>query len=135
MAISLWERVLERGEESVNLLTRLGDAYRRVGNMAAAEATFRKNLDSCYDKFSLLGLAKVHAVRGNIDEAVNCYRKLIEREVEEGWYFSGIASQLMEHQRQSDAVNLYKIACELQQNNQEACRKLSDEAKKLEIPV
>jgi tetratricopeptide (TPR) repeat protein len=135
MAISLWEKILERDRGTVNMLTRLADAYRSTGNLDAAETTYRKNLENSYDKFSLLGLAKLYAVRGEPEEVVRCYRELVAREEEDGWFFGEITAQLIEHQRGQDAVRLYQVARELQRDNQEVCRKLAEQAEKYQLPV
>ena len=107
------------------MFTRLGDAYRNDGSLIAAESTYRKSLDNGYDKFSLLGLAKVHAIRGELNEVVSCYRQLMANQHENGWFFGEIASQLIEHRQQSDAATFYRAACELHQDNQEVCRELA----------
>jgi len=131
MAISLWEQVLERSQGNADLFSRLGDAYRNIGNLVAAESNYRKALDNDYDKFSLLGLTKVHAIRGEINEMVRCYRQLMANEQENGWFWSGIASQLIEHRQHSDAASFYRVACELHQGNQDVFRELTKQAEKL----
>jgi tetratricopeptide (TPR) repeat protein len=131
VAISLWEQVLERSEGNVDLLARLGDAYRNIGNLVAAESNYRKALDKGYDKFSLLGLAKVHAIRGEVNEMEGCYRQLMANEQENGRFFGEITSQLIEHRQQSDAASFYRTACELHQDNQDVFQKLANRAEEL----
>ena len=117
------------------MLTRLADAYLSVGNLAAAESTYRKNLDDGYDKFSLLGLAKVHAVRSETTEVVHCYRQLIANEGESGRFFGEIVSKMIEYKWESDAISLYQVACEMQKNNLEVCQNLAIQAKKFNLPL
>ena len=131
MAISLWEKVLELSEGNADLFTRLGDAYRNTGDTAAAEASYRKALDKGDDKFGLLGLARLHAVRGELDQVTLCYRRLARHEDETGWFFGEIAAQLTAHRQRSDVENFYLVACELQQGNQGVARGLARQAEKL----
>ena len=113
------------------MFTRLGDAYRNIGDLVAAETNYRQALDKGDRKYGLLGLARVHAIRGELDEVVICYRQLVVNDEEDGWLFGEIAAQLIAHRKQSDAESFYRIACELQQDKQNVLRELALHAEKL----
>ncbi len=132
-AISLWEKIPER-ERNVDLLTRLADAYRSIGNLAAAEGYYRKNLDNNYDKFSLMGLAKVYTVRGEINEVTNCYRQLVTKEKEDGHFFAEIALHMIKCNRQNEVLSFYKTACALQKSDQDICKKLANHLEEFKLP-
>ena len=117
------------------MFTRLADAYRSIGQLAAAEAFYRKSLSVGYDKFSLFGLSKLYAVCGETNEVVRCYRQLVTNEEEDGRFFGAIASRMIEHNRHSDALSFYQAAYELQKNNQDISQKLAIQAEKLQLQL
>jgi tetratricopeptide (TPR) repeat protein len=132
-AITLWERILERDFGTINMLTRLADAYRNTGNLVAAEKTYRANLETGYDKFSMLGLGKLHAMRGEGEHALRCYQTLVAREGDHGWFFQEIAKLLVEHGWMPEATAFYRSACELQQPTPALKHKLTELAEQLQL--
>jgi hypothetical protein len=73
----------------------------------------------------------VHAIRGELDEVVICYRQLVVNDEEDGWLFGEIAALLIAHRKQSDAESFYRIACELQRDKQDVLREMAIHAEKL----
>ena len=113
------------------MFTRLGDAYRNIGDLVAAETNYRQALDKGDGKYGLLGLARMHAIRGELEEVVLCYRQFVASDEEEGWFFGEIAAQLIAHRKQSDAESFYRITCELRQDKQNVLRERALHAEKL----
>ena len=109
-AIEFWERILETEPGTVSMLTRLGDAYRNIGNLAGAETSYRQSLESGYDKFGMLGLAKLYAIRGEISEARMCYEELLKREEEDGMLFRTILSQVDRSRQAEFSREFYSAA-------------------------
>ena len=90
------------------MLTRLADAYRKMERFDEAEKIYLQNLEQGYDKFSLLGLAKLHATRNEMNEMIRCYRELVTKEEEDGWFFSEIATKLLDNSQFQEAAQLYQ---------------------------
>lgn len=134
-AITLWERILEHDEGTVNMLTRLADAYRATGNFGAAEKTYRQNMEKGYDKFSLLGLAKLHALRGEGEEALSCYQTLVGREGEDGWFFQELAKIMVENAWGKEAAAFYRGVRTLHRGNPSLLQKLTELAEPLQLPL
>ncbi|MFZ1375473.1 MAG: tetratricopeptide repeat protein [Geothrix sp.] len=78
-AAPYWDEMLKADGANKQVLCRAGDCYARLGNLTGAEALFRRALDQGYDRSALLGLARVHGLRGASADAVRCYEVILAR--------------------------------------------------------
>lgn len=74
----LWEAVLEREPNNQNVLSRLGDAWLRMGDEAHGERFYRRSLAIGFDPWSMLGLASVLRRKGQLSEAAVCCQRVVE---------------------------------------------------------
>ncbi len=82
-AVQVWEKVTVKHAGTVNMMARLGDAYRNIGQYDDAERSYNTNLAEGYHKFSLAGMIKLYALQGRIVEACQRYDELLRNEKEE----------------------------------------------------
>lgn len=82
-AVELWEKIQEKNSGTANMLSRLGDAYRNLGQFSDAERTYQKNLKVGYNKFSLVGLIKLHSLQSHLQETCDYYDTLLQNEAGE----------------------------------------------------
>lgn len=81
-AIENWEMILQHHEGTTGMLSRLGDAYRNIGNLEIAEKYYHRVLDNGYDRYALLGMAKLRCRESRLDEVVEIFTEYIRREGE-----------------------------------------------------
>jgi tetratricopeptide (TPR) repeat protein len=79
-SLQTWEAMLVLQPRNRIVLTRAGDACRRIGELGKAEAYYQRAIDVGFDLFAELGLAAIQVVRGRYADAVERLRKLLERE-------------------------------------------------------
>lgn len=113
-AVELWEQILKNNGGTVNLLTRLGDAYRNLGRYVEAERSYKSNLDKGYDKFSLVGMIKLHSLQGRMQEACDCYDELLNKEGEDRNIFSDIGDLLINNNQCEMALQFLHHALQRQ---------------------
>ncbi len=77
-AAPVWEEMLELDTGNVQVLTRAGDCFLRLGQVEKAERLFTRAVHSGYDKPALLGLARICRVRGEAPKALDFYRRVLE---------------------------------------------------------
>lgn len=65
------------------MLCRAGDCFARLGRLDHAEALFCQALVPGYDRSALLGLARVHTLRGEHAEATLCHEIILARNPED----------------------------------------------------
>ncbi|MBT1071602.1 tetratricopeptide repeat protein [Pelotalea chapellei] len=109
-AIAVWEKILEKNSGTVNLMTRIGDAYRNLGEFDAAERAFRKNLDIAYDKFTMVGILKLYCLQGRLEEACGCYDELLRHEGEDNRFLDDVVALLIKHKTHDRALHLLRHA-------------------------
>ena len=107
-AIELWERILKRETGTVNMLSRLGDAYRNIGDYASAEQAYRSALDNGYDKYALIGLAKLRCRQGRTEEAYDIFRKMLVRERDDPRFIPELGKLLLEYDSAGNFVAFYQ---------------------------
>ncbi len=81
-AIDRWETILLHHEGTTGMLSRLGDAYRNIGNLEIAEKYYRRVLDNGYDRYALLGMAKLRCRQSRFDDVTDIFMEFIRREGE-----------------------------------------------------
>jgi len=106
-AIEFWERLLTKNEGTVNLLTRLGDAYRNVGRMDDAEKTYMGVLNRNYDKYAQLGLAKLRCLQGREEEALDAFDLFCTNEGTDPKIVNDMCDLLTQSGRREAAVRFY----------------------------
>ena len=79
-AINAWQRALRYGMDPKMVMTRIGDAYLKLGDLQQAEVHYKKTLNIGYDKFAYLGIAKIHIKRNNIDKAIDIFSVLLQND-------------------------------------------------------
>ncbi len=107
-AIELWERILQTDTGTVNMLSRLGDAYRNVGNLEAAEEIYDAILDKGYDKYTLLGLAKLRCAQGRIADTYDIFHQMLIQEREDPRFISDLGQLLTEHDSPDKFAAFYR---------------------------
>lgn len=116
-AIKLWEKILEGNSGTVNLMTRIGDAYRNLGEYDAAERAFRKPLSTSYDKFAMVGLLKLYSLQGRLGEACTCYDEILRHEGEDSRILTDVITLLLQHEEREQALLLLRHAVQQQENS------------------
>lgn len=131
-SIELWERILKNNNGTANLLTRLGDAYRNLGQYEAAERSYKSNLDKGYDKFSLIGMVKLHSLQGRMREACDYYDELLNKEGEDRNVFADIGDLLIQNNQQALALQFFRHVLQRQKKCPAICEIIENRIKVLE---
>jgi tetratricopeptide (TPR) repeat protein len=79
-AIEWWEKIIALDAKNLNTLARLGDAYLKTENTKKAKEYYKRALEITDHKYALMGLARIHRMEGNYDDAITIYRQLLTRE-------------------------------------------------------
>jgi tetratricopeptide (TPR) repeat protein len=82
-AAPYWEEILVGDPYNRQVLCRAGDCFGRLGRMEQAMALFRRALEPGYDRSALLGLARLHSLRGEGEAAARCYETILEHNAED----------------------------------------------------
>ncbi len=133
-AAELWEQILEKNTGPTNVLARLGDAYRNLGQLDAAERTYRKGLESGYAKFSQVGMMKLHCQAGRLKEACDCYDELLRHEGDDARFFVE-AGLLLQHGSRDLALEFYRHVQLHHKNSSATSRIIADCILHLEEPL
>jgi tetratricopeptide (TPR) repeat protein len=59
------------------ILTRAGDAHRKLGNLEQAETCYRQALSNDYDVYAIIGMASIRRLQGKSQEAISSLESLI----------------------------------------------------------
>ncbi len=70
--------LLSRDSANQVLLTRLGELYSDKGDYHQAQHYYQKALSHNFDVFAALGLARLHKLAGNYDEALLSFKELMQ---------------------------------------------------------
>jgi len=74
-----WAKALEKDPDNQRLNTRAGDALFNTGNIEEAEQHFQRSLQVGFDPYALLGLARIHRSRNQIEDAQTCCQQVLDR--------------------------------------------------------
>ena len=77
-SIKYWEAILSKDPNNKVILTRMGDAYRYIGDYEKAEQIYQRALDIDYDSYAILGLAILCKIQGKYDEAITSLTHLLQ---------------------------------------------------------
>ena len=77
-SIKYWEAILKKDPNNKVILTRMGDAYRHIGDYERAEHIYQQALDIDYDSYAILGLAILCKMQGKYDEAITSLTHLMQ---------------------------------------------------------
>jgi tetratricopeptide (TPR) repeat protein len=79
-AIMAWRMALKYGMNPKIAMTRIGDVYMSMKDLEQAAVNYGKALALGYDKYAYLGMAKIHTIRNQLDEAIKILSMLVEKE-------------------------------------------------------
>jgi tetratricopeptide (TPR) repeat protein len=132
-AVELWERILEKNTGTEVLLTRLGDAYRNLGQFQAAERVYTDNLAKGYNKYSLVGMIKLHSLQSRMQEACDCYDELLRNEGgEDRKIYSDVGEMLIKRHEINQAQQFFCHVLHRQKEHPAVCNLIEDRLKSLE---
>jgi tetratricopeptide (TPR) repeat protein len=124
-AVEMWERILEKNPGTVNILVRLGDAYCTLGQLEAAERAYKKNLDSAFDMFSLVGILKVRCLQNQPQGACDCYDELLRREGDDVLFMPKLAEMILQQADRETALFFFRHVKQLRHDKPEAQKALA----------
>jgi tetratricopeptide (TPR) repeat protein len=75
-----WDEMLQLDPGNKQVLTRAGDCFFRLGQLAKAENLFARTLERGYEKAVHLGLARIDRSRGCFQQAILHYRAILDRQ-------------------------------------------------------
>jgi tetratricopeptide (TPR) repeat protein len=107
-SIEYWNRILALDPKNKVVLTRTGDAYRELGDYEAATDYYNQALDIEFDAYALMGLARISAETGNIDDALARLRRLIMNEPDNYRVYIELANCYLRINRRTEAVAALK---------------------------
>jgi tetratricopeptide (TPR) repeat protein len=131
-SIELWESIKEVNSSTSNMLTRLGDAYRNIGQFEAAEQTYKKNMALGYNKFSFIGLIKLHCIQLQMKEACSFYDELLKHEHgEDRKVFSEVCDMFIKRNKPELAREFLRHSLDRQKDNRNISRIIEDRLRQL----
>lgn len=106
--IDLWEKILIHGSGTVNMRSRLGDAYKNIGQFEKAERTYRSILGQGYDKYAMIGLIKLCCLLDRNDEACDLFRQMLCEEHHDPRYIPDLIGQLKANCGEARMSTIYR---------------------------
>lgn len=79
-SLEYWQQLLDLDSTNKVILTRTGDAYRNMGLNDEAEEYYRRALNIAYDSYAILGLAIIHRIRKDYDDAIATLEDLVNND-------------------------------------------------------
>ncbi len=79
-AIKGWQMAIKYGMDPRIALTRIGNAYMSLKEFDEAETHYKKALAIGYDKYAHLGMTRIHAIKDQMDKALEIFSMLLEKE-------------------------------------------------------
>jgi tetratricopeptide (TPR) repeat protein len=129
--VQLWEKITVKHSGTVNMMARLGDAYRNIGQYDDAERAYKTNLADGYHKFSLAGLIKLYALQGRIIEACQRYDELLHHEKEEKNIYSEVGELLIKRKESDLARQFFLHVQDRQSWNPAVCHIIGEKIRQL----
>jgi tetratricopeptide (TPR) repeat protein len=86
----------------------MGDAHRTLGDYTAATNCYNQALDIEFDAYALMGLARISAETGNIDDAVARLRRLIKNDQTNYRVYIELSNCYLRIGKRTDAVAVLK---------------------------
>jgi len=131
-AIECWEPLLQSGEITNSMLSRLGDMYRNLGRLEEAEKLYLRGLEAGYDRYPHLGLIKLMCLRGREEEVCRLSDEYFSREGFDLETVKELSELYLQTGRKDAAAHFYYFILATSDLNSEETRLIEGRAGKLE---
>jgi tetratricopeptide (TPR) repeat protein len=105
-SLDYWNKILEQDPRNKVILTRAGDAYRHKGDFDTAVEYYERALNIEFDTYAVMGLALTARDQGNLDEAVESLKKLIQQDTKNYRLYVELADCLLKKGDRRQAVEV-----------------------------
>ncbi len=78
-AIKAWRMAQKCGMNPRIVMTRIGDAYFNLDDLNKAEKSYNAALALGYDRYASMGMARIHAIRKQLDEVSRIFSELLKK--------------------------------------------------------
>lgn len=78
-AAPYWRIMLKLDPDNHQVMTRAGDCFLRLSLLSEAEELFKQALAIHFEKPAMLGLARTYRQMGAHEEAIQCYRSILDK--------------------------------------------------------
>ncbi|NNM53392.1 MAG: tetratricopeptide repeat protein [Spirochaetales bacterium] len=108
-SLEYWQKILSFDPNNKVILTRAGDSLRSLGRLDEAEGYYRKALNIEFDLYAVLGLALVHKLKGEYQEAINSLQGILKNDANNARIYQEMAECYVALKKKDEALAVLSL--------------------------